>query len=66
MPAVDYSRLAALYDALVTDASDVEFFVRAAREARGPILELMAGTGRVTMPLARAGLELTAAGEERR
>jgi hypothetical protein len=61
VPAVDYSKFAALYDALVTDASDVEFFVRAAREARGPILELMAGTGR-----ARAGLEVTAAGEERR
>jgi len=34
---------------------DVPFWRRLAADARGPILELGCGTGRVTLPLARAG-----------
>src|SRR5437773_3783555 len=34
---------------------DVAFWRRLAADARGPILELGCGTGRVTLPLARAG-----------
>jgi ubiquinone/menaquinone biosynthesis C-methylase UbiE len=37
---------------------DVPFWRRVAREARGPVLELGCGTGRVTLPLARAGVSL--------
>jgi len=37
---------------------DVEFFVGQAREVGGPVLELGAGTGRVTWPLAQAGFEV--------
>lgn len=37
---------------------DVEFFVGQAREVGGPVLELGAGTGRVTWPLAEAGFEV--------
>ena len=51
-----------LYD-LVTPASlagDVEWYVRKARAADGPVLELGAGTGRVTLALARAGVSVRA------
>ena len=37
---------------------DVPFWRRAALQARGPVLELGCGTGRVTMPLARAGVDI--------
>jgi SAM-dependent methyltransferase len=40
---------------------DVDFFVQAARESRGPVLELGCGTGRVLIPTARAGIEITGA-----
>ena len=41
-------------------AHDVTFFVRRAHEAGGPVLELCSGTGRVAIPLARAGFEVAA------
>src|SRR5688500_6583688 len=47
-----------LYD-LVTPpslAGDVEWYVHKAKAADGPVLELGAGTGRVTLALARAGV----------
>jgi ubiquinone/menaquinone biosynthesis C-methylase UbiE len=37
---------------------DVPFWRRIASAARGPVLELGCGTGRVSLPLARAGIEL--------
>jgi ubiquinone/menaquinone biosynthesis C-methylase UbiE len=37
---------------------DVAFWTRIASRAAGPVLELGCGTGRVTMPLARAGVEI--------
>ena len=46
------------YDA-VTPASfagDVEWYRRKAREAGGPVLELGAGTGRITLPMAQDGV----------
>lgn len=53
-----------LYDLQHDDMSgtpldgDVEFFVRQARRTGGPVLELGCGTGRVALPIARAGLEV--------
>jgi SAM-dependent methyltransferase len=38
---------------------DVQFYVEAARESGGPVLELGCGTGRVLLPTARAGIEIT-------
>ncbi len=38
---------------------DVAFYERAAREVGGPVLELACGTGRVALPLAKAGLQVT-------
>jgi ubiquinone/menaquinone biosynthesis C-methylase UbiE len=37
---------------------DVPFWQRVAKQARGPVLELGCGTGRVSLPLARAGVAL--------
>jgi SAM-dependent methyltransferase len=51
-----------LYD-LVTPSSfrgDAAWYVRQARDCGGPILELGAGTGRVTLPMARDGIEVHA------
>lgn len=59
MPALDYSRIADLYDAYCRFDGDVPYFVRALSGVQGDVLELMAGTGRVSVPLARAGASLT-------
>ena len=39
---------------------DVEWYCRKAVESRGPVLELGAGTGRVTIPIAEAGIRVSA------
>lgn len=59
MPAMDYDRVAELYDAYVTTDLDVGFFLAQAKKAGGAVLELMAGTGRVSIPLLQAGVDLT-------
>lgn len=51
--------VADLYDSYVTTTVDLPFLVEEARQAGGPVLELMAGTGRVSLPLAEAGADLT-------
>jgi SAM-dependent methyltransferase len=47
----------ALYDIVTPGAfrGDVEWYRRKAREAGGPVLELGAGTGRITIPIAQDG-----------
>jgi SAM-dependent methyltransferase len=48
------------YDFLLGDhAEDLEFYKARALAAQGPILELACGTGRLTLPLAASGLEIT-------
>ena len=59
MPALDYEKVASLYDALVREEADARFFVSLSKRASGRILELMAGTGRVSVPVAAAGADLT-------
>jgi len=56
----EYAVTADLYDHIVPyrDRSDVSFFVEAARESGGPVLEVGCGTGRVLIPTARAGVEI--------
>jgi len=46
------------YDAVTPPsfAGDVEWYRRKAREAGGPVLELGAGTGRISLPLAQDGV----------
>ena len=59
MPAVDYDKLAPYYDLLVTDESDVAYFRGLARRAEGPVAEFMAGSGRLAVPLAEDGVDIT-------
>ncbi len=58
MPPIDYDRIAEIYDLYAATELDVPFFLDQARRADGPVLELMAGTGRLSLPLLRAGLAL--------
>ena len=54
------SELAALYDAVYAQWDDIGFWrVMAAAVHDGPLLELGCGTGRVLIPLARAGHRVT-------
>ncbi len=53
--------LARLYDVdLLEDPGDLDLYLALAARTGGPILELAAGTGRVAVPLALAGYEVTA------
>jgi SAM-dependent methyltransferase len=53
--------LARLYDLdLTEDPGDVELYLALASRSGGPVLEIAAGSGRVSVPLAKAGYEVTA------
>ncbi|MFA6233904.1 MAG: class I SAM-dependent methyltransferase [Bacteroidota bacterium] len=54
-----YDRIADLYDHYVTVDYDLDFWHEECISA-GEVLEVTAGTGRVTLPLLRAGLRVTA------
>lgn len=63
-PESDYDSieaLAELYDAipLYANRADVQFYVAEARATAGLVLELGCGTGRILIPAARAGAEIT-------
>jgi SAM-dependent methyltransferase len=55
----DYSPVAEYYDEYVRSTLDIPFFLEECGRADGEVLELMAGTGRVSLPLADAGVKLT-------
>ena len=57
-----YSLAAKYYDAAYSakeDLVDRDFYLDLAREYGGPVLELGCGTGRITLPLARQGVDVT-------
>jgi SAM-dependent methyltransferase len=56
----EYQFIAELYDHVVPyrERRDVDFFVAAARESGGPVLEVGCGTGRILIPIARAGVDI--------
>src|SRR2546425_8282842 len=56
----EYGFVAEFYDhvALYRDRQDVSFYVEAAKESGGPVLEVGCGTGRVLIPTARAGIDI--------
>lgn len=53
--------VAQLYDQVIPyrNRPDIKFFVDAAVESGGPVLEVGCGTGRVLLPTARAGISIT-------
>lgn len=55
--------VASLYDTYVTATFDLPFFLREATATDGDVLELMCGTGRVSVPLVEAGVHLTCVDE---
>lgn len=59
MDLIDYGSVATLYDAYVTVDYDVPFFKAEALSTSGPVLELTSGTGRMSLPLIEAGVDLT-------
>jgi SAM-dependent methyltransferase len=66
-PASEYDRIAAIYDPWSRSVvEDVDFYVAEARKAAGragadpagPVVELGVGTGRIAVPVARAGISV--------
>ena len=54
-----YDQWAGIYDAVYSYLrEDVPFYVEEARRAGGPVLELGCGTGRVSIPIAEAGIDI--------
>ena len=57
----EYALIADLYDYVepYRTRPDIDFYVQAALESGGPVLEVGCGTGRILLPTARSGLEIT-------
>jgi SAM-dependent methyltransferase len=48
------------YDLMNSDVvADIPFYMEEARRAEGPVLELACGTGRLTIPIAQSGIDIT-------
>ena len=56
---MNYAHVADLYDAAIQVDFDLPFYLEQVQGVSGPILELMCGTGRVSIPLLEAGARLT-------
>ena len=56
---IDYDRIADVYDLYATSDFDIDFYIAEASKTQGKVLELMCGTGRVSIPLLEAGVDLT-------
>jgi SAM-dependent methyltransferase len=56
----EYAFTAEFYDQVppYRDRADVSFYVEAAKEYKGPVLEIACGTGRILIPTARAGVSI--------
>lgn len=52
-----YEDMAEVYDLIYGDQVDAEFYLREARNARGPVLEVGCGTGRILLRLVQAGID---------
>ena len=56
---IDYGSVADVYDLYVTSDYDFPFFLQETAGVAGPVLELAAGTGRLSLPLIKSGAQLT-------
>jgi ubiquinone/menaquinone biosynthesis C-methylase UbiE len=57
---IQYDFVSEYYDYILPYSEDMEFYIKLAKEAKGKILELACGTSRTLIPLAEAGIEVTA------
>jgi len=55
----NYDVVSDIYDVYVPVTFDIDFFVNETKKSSGEVLELMSGTGRVSIPLLEAGVKLT-------
>jgi SAM-dependent methyltransferase len=58
-PSIRFDDVADLYDFYVNVDFDIGFFLNVAKKIKGSALELTCGTGRVSIPLLQAGVDLT-------
>lgn len=56
---IDYDSVAEIYDLYVVADYDIPYFLQEAGSTNGPVLELTAGTGRLSLALIQAGVQLT-------
>ena len=56
---IKFDEVADLYDYYVNVDFDAGFFIDEARKSGGAVLELTSGTGRLSIPLLKAGIDLT-------
>lgn len=56
---IDFDSVADIYDLYVNTSLDIDFFINECSKVSGEILELMCGTGRVSIPLLEKGFKLT-------
>jgi len=56
---INFDKVADIYDFYVNVDFDIPFFLRETEEYKGEILELMCGTGRVSIPLLESGRHMT-------
>lgn len=59
IPSIQFDKVADLYDYYVNVDFDINFFLQEAKRCGGKVLELTCGTGRVSIPLLQAGVDLT-------
>lgn len=59
MKSIDFGFIADLYDTYVNVDFDIDFYSKLSRKYKGKCLELMCGTGRVSLPLLRENIDLT-------
>jgi len=52
-----YQTMAEHYDIIYGDKSDLDFYVQEAKNARGPVLEVACGTGRILLALLSNGID---------
>ncbi|MEC4805524.1 MAG: class I SAM-dependent methyltransferase [Jaaginema sp. PMC 1079.18] len=57
--ALNYEKIAHLYDSYLQYTGDLDFFLQECQAIAGSVLELMCGTGRISLPLLQAGVNLT-------
>jgi len=53
MKSIDFDPVAHVYDLHLTATFDLAFWVEEARRHPGPRLEVMCGTGRISLPILR-------------